>query len=215
MIEPLMYLINGIGFIPILLLKKNTIRAHKPIIPFLWLISIISAIEIAGTIIDYHTKYRFQTAHIFMVYTLFEFLTIWFYFKHILNPLYRSFFKASATTFIILYSYFIYTWDVYNCLKTDSYLTLFVTFFVMICTFLWFRSNFLSGTKTPFLEAPDFYFVFGFVFYFSLAIILFLLTDYLYRKGYEMFWDYYIYNFLFCAVWRILLIIGVWKAKAN
>lgn len=213
--EVLMYLINFIGFIPILLLKSNKILSQKPIVPFLWLVSIISAIEIAGTIIDYHTKYRFQTAHIFMVYTLFEFLTIWFYFKQILNPSYRLFFRASATTFIILYSYFIYTWDIYNCLKTDSYLTLFETFFVMTATFLWFKNDFLSDTKMPFQKNPDFYFVFGFVFYFSLAIILYLLTDYLYRKGYEAFWDYYIYNFLFCAIWRILLIIGVWKAKTN
>jgi len=215
MMELLMYLINGIGFIPILLIKINKIPSQKAITPFLWLVSIICAIEIAGTVILYHTKLLYVTGYIFMIYTLLEFLTICFYFRHTLNPLYRSFFKASTAAFIILYSYFVYTWNIDDCLKTDSYLSLFETFFVIICTFLWFKNNFVNSKKTTFLDVPDFYFVFGFVFYFSLAIVLFLLTDYLAKRGYEMFWDYYIYNFLFCALWRILLIIGVWKAKTN
>lgn len=210
-----MYIINFLGFLPILILKNNKVNSLKPITPFLWLVLIISAIEITGTIIDYHTKYHFSTAHIFMIYALFEFLTICFYFKHIFNPSYRLFFKVSTTAFIILYSYFIYTWNLDDCLKTDSYLSLFETFFVIICTFLWFKNNFVDNEKTSFLDGPHFYFVFGFVFYFSLAIVLFLLTDYLAKRGYEAFWDYYVYNFFFCAIWRILLIIGVWKAKVK
>lgn len=216
LIAPTIYFANLLGIVPICLLKAKKIKSQKAITPFLWMVFIFSLIEIGITIyFDIYSDSQYNSAYMFRIYTLFEFLTIYFYFKHVLSATYKLFLRATAIFFLLLYVYFIFIWNVDEASKTDSYLSLVETFFVLIAAFLWFKNNLEVNNKISLFSNPDFYYIFGFVFYFSTTIVLFLLTNYIQNKGYEEFWGFYIFNILFAIVWRILIIIGVWKARTK
>ncbi len=216
LITPTIYFANFLGIIPICLLKAKKIKSQKAITPFLWLVLIISLIEIGITIyFEIFSNIHYNSAYIFRIYTLLEFLTIYFYFKNILSSSYTIFFKVTAIFFLLLFAYFILIWNIDEASKTDSYLSLVETFFVLITAFLWFKNNLENDHKVSLFDNPDFYYIFGFVFYFSTTIVLFLLTNYLQNQGYEEFWGFYIFNILFAILWRVFQIIGVWKARVK
>ncbi len=205
-----------LGFIPIWLLKANKIKSQNAITPFLWLIFIFSIIESCITIfMKLYPNSGYSSAYVFRIYTFLEFWTIYFYFKRILISAYNLFLKIGAIIFILLFLSFIFIWNANESMKTESYLMLFDTFFVLIVAFLWFKNNLEDTNKVSLFINPDFYYIFGFVFYFSTSIVLFLLSIFLQKRGYAEFWGFYIFNILFVIVWRILIIIGVWKARTK
>lgn len=205
-----------LGFIPLCMLKANNIKSQKAIAPFLWLVFIFSIIETCISIfMKLYPNSGYSSANIFRIYTFLEFWTIYFYFKHISKQSHTIFLKVGATIFMLLFLYFIFIWNEIDVWKTESYLMLFDTFFVLFFSFLWFKNNLENNNKVSIFNNPNFYYIFGFVFYFSLSIVLFLITNIISKKSYEECWGYYICIPLFNAIFRVLLTIGVWKAKAK
>ena len=204
-----------LGLAPVFLLKKYKLSNLKPITPFIWLVFIASLEETGNVLFWYITKIDIPTAYWSRIYSLAEFLTIFYFFITTLKPKYLLFFKISITLFLSLYVYLLFIWNIDECNKTDSYLMLIETMFVIAASFLWFKNCFTSLEETTLIKTPNFYFVSGFLFYFVSTIFLFLITDYLIKNKNSEFWNYYNFNLYACIVWRLLLIIGVWRAFFN
>ncbi len=146
----LFYFIMFLGFLPIYILKKHKLSNLKPITPFIWLVFIASLEETGTVLIWYICKIDFPTGYWSRIYSLAEFLIIFYFFISILKPKYLLFFKISIALYITLYVYLLFIWNIDECNKTDSYLMILETIFIIVCSFLWCKNCFITLKETTF-----------------------------------------------------------------
>lgn len=211
MTDFLFYIVNALGLVPIIYLYINKRKINYKslyILPFAILTFFSSLYEMITSGVNYNTAYWFR------LYLLLEFITLFYYYYKInLND--NKYLLKGFILYLSLYGYLLFIWDLNTCYKTDSFLTIYEFVFVLIGTVLWFRKVFGELSETSLLSSPDYYFIAGFLLYFSGTFFLFLMCDYILKNATNQFLNYWNLNILFSGLLRILLIIGIWKVPKS
>lgn len=204
----LFFLALFLGLFPIFIIKWGAKENNKDagfIKPFAYLV-------FSASIYEYFSyRMEFLSGYGFRVYSICEFLTIFYYFFYLLKKKYKLLFYFFGTVYILLFCYLLIIWKIEDSMKTDSYLTIVEILFVYCCTFLWFKNIFADMSEISLLSLGHFYIVSGFIIYFSGTFFLFLLGDYILKNMESEFTAYWNLTIWFNIILRTLLIIGVWK----
>ena len=121
----------------------------------------------------------------------------------------------SSSIYVILFIYAVINNTLNNYLTHLSYLTSITTFLIIIFSIMWFKKVFIQRNLESLATSPTFYFVSGFLFYYTGVIVLFLFANSIYAKDSVSFHYFWIINLFFNIVHKTFLIIGIWKARSN
>lgn len=209
----LFYISNILGYIPIILyfsLKgKFANNNFKGLLPYLWLVAVSSFYEL---IFSYYLKVNVEIW--FKIYTLLDFILIVLLFSSQKNRPGRYFFWIFTFLYLLVFTFLILSSQEINFLTQDSFLNLLMTFFVIIYSIIWFYKNFKLMESISLLELPFFYFLSGLLFYYSGIIFLSLLSESIINSSLDIY-DYWGVNICFLILFRILLIVSVWKGRTK
>ncbi|ODS83778.1 MAG: hypothetical protein BGO42_10865 [Flavobacterium sp. 40-81] len=202
-----------IGFIPIVLFlirkqKKRLSIQTLYLEPYVWLILISSVYELICTLI-----FKLNSDVWFRTYLLLEFMALFYFFFNVFKNRYRFLFYFFGAVFLLTFIGLLYVWNDWNNLKTDSYLSLIEAIFVYTFVILWFKDVFLNLTEQYLWNFPLFYFISGFIFYFSGTLFLFLMGDLIYESPEVIFEDFWVFNIILNIIKNIFLMIGIWKEQ--
>ena len=205
---------NIIGVFPLLLYfakKKTFAKEADYLLPMVWLAAIGCFYEIGITLLlGISPKYWFR------FYTLLEFCVIFYFYSKLFAGKYKYLLRIFGISFLILFLVSLLFWNDSGInLAIDSYLSSFETIFVFLFSFLWFRELFSNLHIKSLWESPAFYTIAGLILYFSGTLFLFLLSDVIYKNEKIHFQEYWMLNVALTLVFRILLIISVWKGQTK
>lgn len=206
-------LTNIIGFFPLFLYlvkKRKLLKEIDFVVPLLWLVAIASFYELVVTLL-----FRISTKYWFRLYLLLEFCVLFYFFYKLFSGRYKYLFRVFGIGYLLTFLGLLFVWDVWSNLSTDSYLSTFESIFVFTFSFLWFRDLFTNLQLKSLWQSPTFYIISGLILYFTGTLFLFLLSDVIYSNKAIKFEDYWMLNVLFCFVFRLFLIISVWKGQVK
>ncbi|TDS64258.1 hypothetical protein [Myroides indicus] len=197
------------GIIPliVLFLKKRAFVVSDSIQPFVWLTFIATLYEGIGTfILKVNTTYWFQ------IYSLLEFLTIYYFFYKLLRSSYKKVFTISFIVLLTTYILSFYFWKEYQSLVANAINKIAITLFVFFFSYIWFKQLFQKMEIPNLLKDSNFYFVSGLAIYYSSTSFLFLLSCFIFENRVYLF-DIWLVNIIATLILRTCLIIGVWNMK--
>ena len=202
------YTILYLGIIPliILLFRKKALDFKEPIVPFIWITAIASIYEILNTKV-----FLVNASYWFQIYPLLEIIGLYFFFSKVFKEKHKSVIKLFVIILLIIYSSSFLLWNSYINLQSHSLNKSFITLFVLLGCFTWFKNLFKNIEVENLWSLPSFYFISAFFMYYSSTILLFSLGNFIYSSK-EMF-DLWWVNLLASLILRILLTIGTWKMK--
>jgi hypothetical protein len=145
----------------------------------------------------------------FKVYTLLEFICINYFFLKLLDKRHHLALKSLLMLFILVFIGLQIYWISGGSESTDSWLALLETILVYVASMFWFKDIFANMTLQTFWDSPAFYFVSGFILYFSGTLFLFLMSDFVFTPQ-EMS-KHWIINVVLSLLLSIIIIIGIWK----
>ena len=201
------------SLLPLLLywFTKNKLNEEiKPIFPFIVLCFIAGLYEFIFT-----TILRFNTIPWFYTYDLLAFFSIQYFFYNVLDKKVKKLVWISSCLYLILFTNAVIHHTIENYLNYLSYLTSFVTLLILIYSIKWFKKVFMETTLVSLADSPTFYFVTGFLFYYSGVVVLFLLAHSIYHNNNSHLQYYWLINLFFNIFHKTVLIIGIWKARKN
>jgi len=140
-------------------------------------------------------------------------MALFYFFFNVFKNRYRFLFYFFGAVFLLTFIGLLYVWNDWNNLKTDSYLSLIEAIFVYTFVILWFKDVFLNLTEQYLWNFPLFYFISGFIFYFSGTLFLFLMGDLIYESPEVIFEDFWVFNIILNIIKNIFLMIGIWKEQ--
>lgn len=209
MFEIFIYLTLFIGLIPLVIFffnRKKVSNETYYFLPFVILIAVSSVYEFFGTMV-----YKIDVNLWFWVYLLLEFVTIsYFFYRFSVN---KKTVKIFALCYLLLYLILSLNRHGDNNLLLEGYLSAFSFVAFIVFSTLWFRKLFTDLSSESLLKNDLFYFISGIMIYFTGTIILFVFSDVLYIDNRESFSDFWMVNVYFSFLFRIIIIMGVWKSR--
>lgn len=208
MFQILLFIVQVLGIIPILLLKVQK-QTHETLYikPFVWLLTFSVFYEVVATLI-----LKINNIVWFRFYLLLEFYAVFYFFLRLFEARYKVYLISSASIFAVVFITLLFYWDNSNNLKTDSFLSVLEIIFVYCSSILWCKDLFNNLTQRSLLDYSIFYFIAGFILYFSGTLFLFLISDLIFSSTLN-FENYWTLNIAFNILLRIFLIIGIWKGQ--
>lgn len=202
-----------IGFIPLVLFLIRKRQRQLPpqaiyIGPFVWLTFLASAYELIGTLI-----FKLNSDIWFRAYLLPEFFVLFYFFWKVFEKRYRPLFYFFGTVFLLAFIGLLFVWNDWSHLKGDSYLSLIEAIFVYTFVILWFKDVFHNLSEQYLWNFPLFYFISGFIFYFSGTLFLFLMGDIIDQTPTLVFEDYWVFNLILMIIKNIFLTVGIWRTQ--
>lgn len=202
-----------IGFIPLVLFLIRKKQRQLPpqasfIAPFVWLTFIASAYELIVTLI-----FKVNTDVWFRTYLLLEFYVLFYFFFKVFKNRYRPLFYFFGTVFLLTFIGLLFVWNDWSHLLTDSYLSLIEAIFVYTFVILWFKDVFHNLSEQYLWNFPLFYFISGFIFYFSGTLFLFLMGDLIDENPELIFEDFWVFNMILNIIKNIFLMVGIWRKQ--
>jgi len=209
----LFYTALFIGVIPLVVLfrKKKAFVHREPVVPFIWLTALATLYEFIGTmILKINVNYWFQ------LYSLLEFAALYYFFYRLLGHRYSLIYKALPVLFVIFYiiSFFFWSDTGTGTLISLALNKTILSVFILFSGYLWFRNLFEKMDVMNLWKYDSFYFISGFLIYYSVTFLLFLFSELIYNNS-VYFNDFWLVNILAVLILRILLITGVWKMKKS
>ena len=202
------YIVLFAGLIPLLLLfiKGAAFKFKRVGAPFVWLTTIATIYEFVGSmLLQINSDFWFQ------LYTLLEFAAIYYFYSKLIWPQFDILFKSTLILFLIAYI-FSFT-PSGNFIATSATKTITPLFVIMGST-LWVRKLFIEMSIPNLWKSSQFYFVSGFLLYYTSTFFLFLLKDSMPSIN-SNFYDYWLVNIIAALIFRILLSCGAWQMKSN
>lgn len=147
----------------------------------------------------------------FMVYPIMEFLVMYYFFRKLFGEKHKAIINKFLIAFLLAAVALLVIWLYTGKSQTDSLLTVIQTIFVYTTAFLWFKEIFSEMKLASLWHSPAFYFVSGFIMYFSGTFFLFVMTDIVFTED-EMN-RYWILNVILSLLLNTILTIGVWKGQ--
>ncbi|UUC43956.1 hypothetical protein [Flavobacterium cerinum] len=202
-----------IGFIPLVLFLIRKKQRQLPplssyIAPYIWLTFIASAYELIGTLI-----LKLNSDIWFRSYLLLEFGVLFYFFYKVFKKRYRPLFYFFGAVFLLTFIGLLFVWNDWSNLKTDSYLSLIEAIFVYTFVILWFKDVFHNLSEQYLWNFPLFYFISGFIFYFSGTLFLFLMGDLIDENPELNFEDFWVFNLILIIIKNIFLMVGIWRKQ--
>lgn len=202
---------NIIGFIPIFLYiaKKKTFSEEvEHLVPFMWLVAFSSLYELVFTL-----AFRISNQIWFRFYVAIEFLVLYFFFKSIFQNRYKYYRNVFLLIFVTLFIGLAQVWKPADNLSTDSILSAVEFLFVIGLAISWFKEIFVNVAVNSLWHSPIFYFITGLLLYFSGTLFLFLLSDVILQNPALALSDYWLLNVVLTLIFRLLLILSIWKSQ--
>lgn len=198
-----------IGILPLLVLfvKKRVFDKTHPIVPFIWLTAMATLYEFIGT-----GLLKIKPSYWFKLYSLLEFVTLFYFFYHLLGYYYSLIYKVLIFLFVISYTTSLIVWSDTDNLTSMTINVMFITCFVFISVYLWFRNLFKKVEIFNLWKHDNFYFISAFFIYYFATFLLFLFGKIVFDVGIYAT-GYWLVNVIATLILRILLITGVWNMK--
>jgi hypothetical protein len=204
----LLFIAYAVGLVPFLLynIKKNKSLDVKALSPFINLLALACLYEFIVT-----GQFRIDTLIWFKIYSFLEFISIYFFFETLSNHKYNKLLRLYFWIFILVYVGLQINWLMGGKSNTDSWLSIIETLFVYNAAYLWFKETFTNMSLTTLWASPAFYFISGFILYFSGTLFLFLMSDFVFTPQ-EMN-KHWIINVILSLLLSIIIILGIWKSQ--
>lgn len=202
----LIYLYLILGIFPFISLVWNFLKKN---IQTYYLVPMTCLIFLASLFEFYVITYGHNTAFFSRVYMLLEFMAIFFFFSF--DKKHRILRWLFLLSFVTVYLVNLATWKGEETMHGDAYLVFIETLFVIVFSILWFRNVFLNHSEIEYFQSSNFYFISGLIIYFSGAFCLLLLTDYILKNMQSEYESYININLTFNLIFRILLLLSIWK----
>lgn len=193
----------------VLVYKNKALNFKQPVVPFIWVTAVATLYEFIGTVL-----LQINTAYWFQFYSLLEFGALYYFFYRLINPQYKRLYQIFLILFILVYGFSFFYWDEYNALVAKTINKTLMALFVFLSSFLWFKKLFEKMHIPNLWKNAEFYFISGFIIYYSGTFLLFLLSDLIFNSKFY-FYDYWLVNVLATLILRVFLIIGVWNMNRN
>jgi hypothetical protein len=203
------------GFIGpfILLFPTVDYSKIKGIYPFIYIVLIASLYEL---IFSYFLK--FNVVNWFLVYEILSFGGIHYFFYHLLEKKNRGLFLILVILFLVLFiciNFNLTPISISNFLIRTSIFKTLQTFIIVFFSILWFRKVFGELKDENLFNNPNFYFVSGLNICYAGTVLLFLISHYVHNSNPKAIDDFWIMNIILNLFLRILLVVGLWKARAK
>lgn len=202
----LLYLYLLLGVLPALVLlwkiAKKDIQTYH-IVPMTCLLFVASIFEI-GVVV-----YGYETSCFSRLYMLLEAIAIFYFFSFYRN--HRAVYLVFLLSYCVIYLVNLFHWKGEETMHMDSYLVIIETLFVITFSTLWLKSIFDSAPETVLLQNSHFYFVSGLIIYFSGTFFLLLWSDYILKNMEYEYGSFMNLNIMFNLIFRILLLLAIWK----
>ena len=201
------------GFLPLSLfmtLKNKLSKDVFLIFPLLVLIFLGCVYELVFT-----TILGVDASVWFKVYTTLEFFVLIHYFYHLLKRKYKYLYLFFGIFYLVCFSLIAFQGKIPIFMDGDSYLQAIESIFVITAILLWMQYAFIHLQQDSLLKYSHFYFISGLLFYFSGTLFLYLLGSVILQNEKEYFLDYWMLNIFFNIFLRILLLVGIWKARVQ
>lgn len=193
-----------------LVYRKQDIRTLKPILPFIILTFIASIYEFLGTL-----TFGWNVSNWFIIYNILSFLAINYFYHNLIQTKFQVFNNLFLLAFILLCYILFVNYQIKDFLIISTYFKGFITLFVLLFSVLWFVKIFQEVYVDDLLKNSIFYFISGFILYYCGTLFLFLLSNYVLRVDTATLHSYWLVNVILNLILRILLLMGLWKAKAD
>lgn len=202
-------ILTGILPLFLLFLKKKAFDVKQPIVPLVWLTAVSTLYEWIGTAL-----FKINATYWFHFYSFLCFCTLYYFFFRLLDKEYKKLFGFFLISFIITYGISSFFFDKTNAFTSTSINEPFITVFVLVFSFLWFKKLFQKVNIPNLWKDADFYFVSGLMIYHSGTFFFFLLSGSIFSSN-AYFYDYWMVNIIATLVLRIFIIAGVWRMKQD
>ena len=209
----LLYFVIIFGITPLLyyfIARSKNARELKPIIPFITLTFVSSLYELFGSLI-----LGWNVSYWFVFFEILAFLCIYYFYFEILQKQFLKLFLLTLFLFLGFCFYLSLNFIIKDFFIVSSYLNTFTTLFILFFTIIWFRRLILDASIENLLENSTFYFISGFILYYFGTLFLFLISNYLYKFDNLSLQSYWVVNIILNLILRILLIVGLWKARTK
>jgi hypothetical protein len=209
----LLYFVIIFGITPLLyyfIARSKNARELKPIIPFITLTFVSSLYELFGSLI-----FGWNVSYWFVFFEILAFLCIYYFYFEILQKQFLKLFLLTLFLFLGFCIYLSLNFIIKDFFIVSSYLNTFTTLFILFFTIIWFRRLILDASIENLLENSTFYFISGFILYYFGTLFLFLISNYLYKFDALSLQSYWVVNIILNLILRILLIVGLWKARTK
>jgi hypothetical protein len=209
----LLYFVIIFGITPLLyyfIARSKNVRELKPIIPFITLTFVSSLYELFGSLI-----FGWNVSYWFVFFEILAFLCIYYFYFEILQKQFLKLFLLTLFLFLGFCFYLSLNFIIKDFFIVSSYLNTFTTLFILFFTIIWFRRLILDASIENLLENSTFYFISGFILYYFGTLFLFLISNYLYKFDALSLQSYWVVNIILNLILRILLIVGLWKARTK
>lgn len=200
-------ILTGILPLFLLLLKKKAFDFKQSIVPLVWLTTVSTLYEWIGT-----AFFKINATFWFQFYSLLCFCALYYFFFRLLEKEYKKLFSWFMVGFIFTYGTSFFFFDKTNAFTSTSINEPFITIFVLVFSFLWFKKLFEKVNISNLWKDADFYFVSGLMIYHSGTFFFFLLSYFMFTSN-SYFYDYWLVNIVATVVLRIFISIGVWRMK--
>lgn len=202
-------LLTGILPLFLIFLKKKAFDFKQPIVPLLWLTAIATLYELIGTVI-----LKVNATYWFQLYSLLVFCTLYHFFFKLLNRKYKNAFVFFIIGFVATYGTSFFFFDKENVFISTAINEPFITIFVLVFSFLWFRQLFEKVNIPNLWKHPSFYFISGLMIYYSGTFFFFLLSGSIFSSN-CYFYDYWMVNIIAIVALRVFISVGIWRMKRD
>lgn len=209
MVIDIVLLLTGILPLVLLFVKKEALNIKQPIVLFVWLTAVATLYEWIGTAV-----FKINAAYWFQCYSLLSFGALYHFFVKLLESSYKKILNFFLISFIVIYGISFLFFDKTNSFTSTSINEPFITIFVLVFSFLWFKKLFQKVNIPNLWKHADFYFVSGLMVYYSGTFFFFLLSNSLFSSN-SYFYDYWMVNIIATVLLRIFIIAGLWNMKRN
>lgn len=209
MYYPLIYIVLFIGLLPLIgvIYKGKTFVFKEAILPFVWLTLIATLYEGIVTLI-----FQINTAYWSQIYSFLEILAVYYFYKRLFQNKYRGVFILFLIAMLFTYGISFLFWDENSKFLSKAINKVPLTFFVLGCSFIYFKKTLKQTSLVNPWQDPIYYFVVGFSIYYSSTFFLFLQSKHIFTSIYYSN-DYWLINIIATLVLRFFLTIGVWKMR--
>lgn len=200
-----------LGFLPLILfaiVRKRLNSEAYLILPYLILTFLSSGYELIFTyLLDVDSSVWFK------IYPFCELLVLIHYFYHLLKGRYKYMYWFFGLLYSVCFAFIAYQGKIDNFMDGDAYLQTVESVFVILAIILWMKYAFINLQEDSLLKYPQFYFISGLLFYFSGTLFMFILGSFILENQKDNFLNTWMLNLFFNVFFKILLLIGIWKAR--
>lgn len=185
--------------------KKQSIETYY-FLPFIILLALSTVYELVFTLL-----LKRNVNFWFSFYLLLEFYALSYFFLRL--SINKRVWVVFSIGFLVLFGTLYFHRNDYNELTLDGYLSAFTFVTILTYSTIWFLKTVRQPEGKSLVTSALFYYIGGMLFYATGTLFLFLMGGIIYKNSRSDFQDFWFLNVLFSFIFRVLIIIGIWKDR--